>query len=678
MSALAQASVTARRTASAVRPTKGAAAPLALPSGEESSLALGLTPAGGLDCSESAQAEAMNRFRSLIEPVVNAERQGMGVKPASLESIRLVAAEAGVSVRTVQRALSTWRTRGIAGLSRRIRADRGESRVLNEAAREFLLSASLPSPGSYGEFAISDVYRLYEEERRFRAAHETKPLCPAQRARYARYIGADGCFTSAAQLPTASYRSFCREVAKIPEPVRKMASRGDDAYRNSELVSHRDIASVAPLDYVVMDHRVLDIFCIVESRRGLHRTWQPVRPWLTAAIDMRTRRFLAWTIVETPSSHSIATVLKRVFIECGVPRALYWDNGKDFRCQWLEGRSERTRAIARADSLPARWTGVLETLGIRVHHAIVKNARAKLIEPAFGAVADFDRTLPEWCGHKPGSRPERFERMVEAHEAWLAGRVPSPAFRPIEEIARLYDQLFRDLNERPHTGDGMRKVTPTGYGWMCPNEAWEILISRVERKTIPDAVLQLCFAKRRELVVRNGEVKVTHAGQVYRYRLVGNRMGLLGLNGRTVELACDPLDLSKSAIYYQASFVGLAECIELRRMGDGAFVQDERDRRAARREVKRFIENVHRAVPVADPEEYLRRRQGVLPARVEPERLVSTVTLPAAIEAAARATAEEEDSFSFAGACPAIEASQRQDDTTDSEFHFFSDQQGEA
>ena len=56
------------------------------------------------------------------------------------------------------------------------------------------------------------------------------------------------------------------------------------------------------MDYVVMDHRVLDIFCLVPVRGG----WKLARPWLTAAIDMRTRKWLAWGIFETPSSDAIS------------------------------------------------------------------------------------------------------------------------------------------------------------------------------------------------------------------------------------------------------------------------------------------------------------------------------------------------------------------------------------
>ena len=187
----------------------------------------------------------------------------------------------------------------------------------------------------------------------------------------------------------------------------------------------------------------------------------------------------------------------------------------------------------------------------------------------------------------------------------------------------------------------MKKVTPSGIGWKCANEVWESEIGKVERRSIPEEVLQLCFAKRRELTVRNGEVQVTFSGQQYHYRLTGNRMALLGLNDRKVELAYDPLDLGQAAVYYEGGFIGLAECVPLRRMNEAAFVQDERDRRATRREVKRLITEVHQAVPVPDPETYLRRRAAVAPVRMDPERSEVPVRVPAAIQEAANAAAAE-------------------------------------
>jgi hypothetical protein len=490
-----------------------------------------------------------------------------------------------------------------------------------------------------------------------------------EQAKYARYIDEGGRLKDTAQLPQVSYETFRTWFNKIPEVARAMAREGKEAYRNSqEILSWRSLAEIQPLDYVVMDHRVLDIFCMAPDRRG----WRLIRPWLTAAIDMRTRKWLAWVIVETPSSDSIAAVLKRTFIDHGLPKALYWDNGKDFRCEWLEGKHSRSRQSERVGELGESWRGVLGTLGVRVHHAIVKNARAKIIEPNFGRVAKFDRTLPEWCGHKPGARPEGYADLVKQYEAWANGKRESAPFRTIGEISALYDAAIEDLNERELEGEAMQKVTPTGRGWMCPNEAWEIHIGRVERKTVDAELLKFCFAKRRELTVKHGEVKTTFAGRDYHYRLTGNDIALMAMNGQQVDFAYDPLDLGEAAIYYQSRFVGLANCVELRRMGEDAFTEDERNRRAARREVRRFIDAVHKAVPVPSSETRLERRRAVLPER---DCSTSRVTVPAELppalmeaETAARAASD----FSFdAAPVEAASAAPQTSSTDDNEFHFF-------
>jgi hypothetical protein len=385
---------------------------------------------------------------------------------------------------------------------------------------------------------------------------------------------------------------------------------------------------------------------------------------------MRTRKWLGWCIVETPSSDSIATVLKQVFVKFGLPKAAYWDNGRDFRCHWLEGHKEKNRSIGAVSGLPEKWTGVMESLGVRVHHAIVRRARSKIIEPCFINIANFDRTLPEWCGHKPGARPERFGKLLKQHEAWLSGGRDSSPFRTIEEIARLYSDAIEDLNERPHQGEGMRKMLPTGMGWLCPNEAWELLIPRVARRSVPEGVLQLCFAKRRELTIRNGQASATFGGRQYHYRLEENRMRLLAYNDRKVELAYDPLDLGDGAIYCGGEFLGLVHCCDLRRMGEDAFVQDEKDRRSTRRQVKRFIAAAHQAIPIPDVGTHLARRRAVAPARVSAERPDMPVEVPGGITDA-HAAREAERAFSWENAKPVEVIKRPEPSDDDGTFNFF-------
>ena len=210
---------------------------------------------------------------------------------------------------------------------------------------------------------------------------------------------------------------------------------------------------------------------------------------------------------------------------------------------------------------------------------------------------------------------------------------------------------------------------------MCPNEAWEKLIVNVERRSAPAEVLQFCFAKRRVLTVKHGEIRTAFHGQQFHYRLMDSSVRLMALNGCEVQFAYDTMDLETAALYYRDRFVGLVSCVELRRMGEQAFVQDERDRRGSRREVKKFITGVHQQVYIPDHRERANRRREVLPARTEPKRPELAAELPQAV-ADAVTSASEERKFSFAASSSdgaavirAADASAYGDD--DSDFRFF-------
>jgi transposase InsO family protein len=573
-------------------------------------MALALTVPCGPNLSAEDRAEAERRY-AVIEALVEPARFPLLVGKKRGAVVAYLAKAYRVKGRTIYRWWNAFQADGLPGLVRKDRADKGSARAMTDAARDFLIALSCPRPGVTGILRVAEMYRAYEEERVWR--------------------GGDA-------LPKISGTTFRIWFERIPEIVRTLAREGGEAYRNTqEIISHRDIAAVDPLDYVVMDHRRLDVFCLVRERGG----WKLARPWLTAAIDMRTRLWMGWAIVETPSSDAIATVLKQVFVRYGLPKACYWDNGKDFTCEWFEGRHRRARQAGRIAELDDTWRGVLGTLGIRVHHAIVRNARAKLIEPNFLRVSNVDRALPEWCGHNPGARPEAFDELVASHEAWVKGERATTPFRTIGEIASLYNAAMRDLNERPLEGEGMRKTVPGGYGWMSPAEVWQELAAGVPRREVPEDLLHMCFAKRRKLTVQHGEIATTHDGRVYRYRMADSSVRLMALNGKAVELAYDPLDLADGAVYFESRFQGIVRCVELRRMGETAFVQDERDRRAARREVKRAIAAAHRLAPAISYEERLARRAEVRPERETAARCSMPAELPTAVAEATAAMREE-------------------------------------
>jgi hypothetical protein len=170
---------------------------------------------------------------------------------------------------------------------------------------------------------------------------------------------------------------------------------------------------------------------------------------------------------------------------------------------------------------------------------------------------------------------------------------------------------------------------------------------------------------------------MTFGGRPYHYRLSADPMKLLALEGRRVELGYDALDLSQGAIYHEGLFLGLASCPALRKMGDSSFIQDEIDRRHARKQVKQAIASIHRAVPVPSPEDALARRRAVAPVRIDSERPERPALLAQPLmDAAAALKAERE--FRFDQASAAVDVlripAETPADDRDAIFNFFGDE----
>jgi hypothetical protein len=646
--------------------------PLALPAPLASSL------------SPEDRAVADRRY-AIIEPLVAPERhQALWRQFAGKGAlVAFLAAQHKTPARTLYRWIQQWQERNLAGLANRDRNDKGRARVLTPAAQHYIAAALLPAPADprngkpgRGEMTVREVYRCYEEERAWRAGHPD----------------------SAEPLPQASYETFRLWAAKIPAVIKDVAARGDQDYFNRQaLVTQRDLAALDPLEYIVMDHRLADFFCMT---RDPAKPWRLLRPWLTAAIDMRTRRWLAWIVCLVPSSDSIAACIKRAILDHGLlyrdgrcVTTFYWDNGKDFRCEYLEGNQSADSADSRGskiDGLPLAMRGVMDSLGARVKHALPFRPHSKIIEPNFLRLSNFDRTLPWWCGHKPQARPERFTRMVHEHELWMKGKREHPAFIDdrgapftIEYAAWLYDEALTTLNQRPLEGRGMEKAVPQGRAWLSPDECWVQLVQGIDRRSADPAVLQFAFHRRRLLTVRQGEIRPMFAGRQYHYRFRGDSQSLMLYNDRQVEFAYDEHDLGTGAIYAEGRFLGLCDSVELSRMGEESFVQDERDRRSALKTIRDFIAAIQTG-EVAPVEERARRREAARAALPEGGRRKAEggMQLPEAIQQAA-AAADANFSFSRASSIaltsentgPAVELAIPPPalgaDEDDGEFRFF-------
>jgi len=113
---------------------------------------------------------AAYRFR-VIHPLVASDefpRLAAQFRGRKTDLTSFIGQRWGVPQRTVYRWLKMWKRGGVAGLTRRKRADAGLPVALNTAALRFLLVAAVPGPNVAEEKSIRQIYREYLREAELR------------------------------------------------------------------------------------------------------------------------------------------------------------------------------------------------------------------------------------------------------------------------------------------------------------------------------------------------------------------------------------------------------------------------------------------------------------------------------------------------------------------------------
>lgn len=241
--------------------------------------------------SEAEMEVAMSRFR-VLQPHLEQNK-----------SLRIVAEEAGLAFRTVQRWVAQYRTAGLAALVRKARGDRGGRRVISATIKTAIEGLALESH----LIPITSVHRQIKE--------------------YAEAIGE----------PTPSYWTVYDVVRELPPSLCTLAHQGGKSYGESFDLVHRRTAMKPNLIWQA-DHVQLDIKLLKED--GSVAT-----PWLTIVIDDYSRAIAGYYLgFDPPSSIRTSLALRQGIWRkdhphwhiCGVPAILYTDNGADFTSKHLQ------------------------------------------------------------------------------------------------------------------------------------------------------------------------------------------------------------------------------------------------------------------------------------------------------------------------------------------------------
>ena len=204
-----------------------------------------------------------------------------------------------------------------------------------------------------------------------------------------------------------SYSAFYRKLASVPEGVKVLGREGHKAYNDRCAPYIRRIYDdMASNEWWIADNHTFDV--MVKDKDGkLHR------PYLTAFLDARSGIFTGFYVTYNPSSEATLIALRRGILEYGIPDNIYVDNGREFLTFDIGGLGHR-RKKSKKEEESFEVPGVFKRLGINMTNAIVRNAKAKIIERRFCDVKNgLSRLFNTYTGGSVVEKPERLKYVLK-------------------------------------------------------------------------------------------------------------------------------------------------------------------------------------------------------------------------------------------------------------------------
>ncbi len=243
-------------------------------------------------------------------------------------------------------------------------------------------------------------------------------------------------------LPLPSITTFNRYADKIPVPYIKYWRQNEKTFIG-ECAPYikRMYDDLESNDIWVADNHTFDIM--------VNKNNAPVRVYLTAFMDVRSRKMTGWCVTDAPSSDATIFALKRGCEKYGVPKALYTDNGREFLFHDLGGNGFRKK---RKKDEPLKLPSILDDLGIGFTTALPRNASAKGIERAFYTVKEtFSKLYEGYTGGTILEKPDRLKTAVKNMNM----------LTQIDEFKKQVDTYITGIyNKHPHNGEGMNGKSP--------------------------------------------------------------------------------------------------------------------------------------------------------------------------------------------------------------------------
>lgn len=319
-----------------------------------------------------------------------------------------------------------------------------------------------------------------------------------------------------------SERTFRRKAEALPYSLVMFMREGDKAFADKCLpYIERLYDDLRANDVWIADNHTFDFF--TEGENG-----KPHRVYLTAFTDAKSGLMVGWNLTENPCSDSTLLALRHGIIRFGVPRAIYVDNGSEFLVSDIGGRGHRRKKDWNKEPLPPT---ILSFLGIEMHNAIVRNAKAKPIERTFYTFKNhFSKAIETFCGGTVVERKESLKWILKS------GKLPTE----LQIKAALDAYIDGDYNVAPYGGKEQR------YKGMSRLDVWNASIKETEFRWCDESNLDMLLRRvsRPQKIGRNGVFVPISGEKVWYY----GKETILHI-GEQVYVRYDPADLTSVRVY---------------------------------------------------------------------------------------------------------------------------------
>lgn len=362
----------------------------------------------------------------------------------------------------------------------------------------------------------------------------------------------------------------------------------------------RDYSDLAPFEILVGDQHRFDFWVVDDDSGEVFRPegylWQDLRRRTIygAAID---RRYDAWLI----------GLALRIGIRAYGPfGSIYTDNGKPEISRYMMGIMSDMRALGLswettvdvplnlADAEPEEISPWITLPGTH-RRAIVKNAKAKMIESTFNVIEGIMRDhfrLPGYVKRLAADIHEQDVDMEEVNALARAGKLPLFS----EFMIAAYRALDFYNREKAHRGvlkewgwkPAPKSATPYDCLRACYLEGWR-------PRAISEEAADLIFLARESRVVNLGRIQFRN--DLYEHD------ALITLNKQKVDIRYNPMDTECILVFHRGRYVCTAALAEYSSMKDLDLA--ERKIREKRERRRRFLAEYRRLTSsVPDFREY--------------------------------------------------------------------------